>query len=49
MICSVTRFSWPSASATGATASAKSVCGASMPGVTTSWSASRRYCTMIIA
>src|SRR5918996_2073008 len=48
-IWSVTRFSCPSASATGATASEKSVCGASTPGIRTLESESRRYCTIIIA
>ena len=49
LICSVTRFSCASASATGATTSSNAGTGASTPGITTSSSVSRRYCTIIIA
>ncbi len=48
-ICSVTRFSCSSASRTGSTTSANSVCGASIPGIVIGSSASSRYWTIIIA
>ena len=48
-ICSVTRFSCSSASRTGSTTSANSVCGSATPGIATRSSASSRYWTIIIA
>ena len=49
LICSVTRFSCSRASCTGATTSANVATGAPTPGMVTSASVSRRYCTIISA
>ena len=48
-ICSVTRFSWATASSTGATTPSKSFVGSVMAGRRTGWSVSSRYWTIIFA